>query len=441
MKKMLFLFQLVSTFCVGISHAQDPSLHLNSGLTSVSVECNFRVTSKTTCNDFVRGFFGNFGSVIQRELDSNQAALSLVLTDETVAAQSVRYNFQWKSKDQTQVSDFTLPLIVDQGMVDEVGLLNLLIKNAGKGLVVFLDVMTQRTDDGQIVIVYQPRDDGSEPKQDSWLDRLEKSPIYVGLDINGSYKTSGESNLQNTNLNGSAMGSFVYSKDKFKADLSGYYSYKKITIPTSSGTVSGDAAVEGLNSILVYSMTRRWNVAAINSIHVDPVSNVELNMSNGAGIEWTLVPFRSTENKEIAFRVGSEFNTLRLGTANDLGNVEERYLSAFAKVYFFWTLNDGKTAIKLNAGIDQNLKYNGYQNYSFGSNFTFQLNRTTRLNIGGQYSYAAKTLTYPMTPDLSNPVNVQFMRGQAGRNLNLQIGLNVTIGNSLRKSRDRRWNQ
>jgi hypothetical protein len=439
--KMLFLFQLVSVLIASFSYAQDPSLHLDSGLTPVSVECNFRVTTKVNCNDFIRGFFSNFESVIRRETNLDLASLVLVLTDESLAAQSVRYSFHWTSKDQTQVSDFTLPLIVDQGLIDEVGLLNLLIKNAGKGLVIFLDVMTQKTDDGQIIIVYQPKEDGSAPAQESWLDKLEKSPIYVGLDIHGSYRTTGESNLQSTNLNGSAMGSFIYSKDQFKADLSGYYTYKKISIPSSTGTVSGDASVQGLNSILVYSMARRWSVAAINHVHVDPVSNVDLSMSNGAGVEWTLVPFRSTENKELAFRVGGAHQVLKLGEINDLGNIEEQYFTAFAKVYFFWTLNEGKTVIKLNAGIDQNLKYSGYQNYTFGSTFTFQLNRTTRLNLGGTYSYAAKTLTYPLNPDLSNPVNVQFMHGQAGRNLNLNIGLNVTIGNSLRKTRDRRWTQ
>lgn len=213
---------IVGLFFSWVPYAYSQEVDLNSNPAPVSVECTFRVTNKVDCNEFVQGFFGSFNTVIRQEKNLDQAMYSLVVTDEALTAQQIRYTFQWKSKDQAQISDFSIPLILDQGMLDDVAILNALIRNAGKGLVLYLDITTQETQDGKIVVVYQPKTDADEPrKPDTWLDRLSKSPLYVGLDLNGSYRSSGRDNLLSSSLNGTVGGSLVYSKSKFKVDLSG----------------------------------------------------------------------------------------------------------------------------------------------------------------------------------------------------------------------------
>ena len=439
------LFAVIIASILSLSHtvqAQEPEVKMNldAGVTTVFVECNFRATTKILCPDFIRGFYSSYDSVIRRE--SNEAAtLSLSVTDEAITADQVRYSFSWKSKDQTQVSDFVLPLILDQTSLDPTSMMNTMIKNAAKGLVLYLDVLTEKTTDGQIVVVYQPKDDGSvDTHKDGFLDRLAKSPLFFSADALGSYSAAGVKPYNSSSITGNTYGELGYSKEKYKIDLTGYYTNRKASIPTTSGYLSNTSITNGYNGLFVYSMAKHWSVAVIQGGNVDKTSNIDLQTNTSAGLEWSLVPFRSTQNKELAFRVGTTYNTLALEKNNDMGHMSEQYFSAFAKIYFYWVFSDSKVSLALNTGISQNLKYNGYEQYSAGGTLSYQVNRAVRLNFIGGYTYTQKSLTYPGTPDLSNALQVQQMNGQAGGNMSFQVGLDFTVGNSLRKTRDRRWN-
>ena len=444
MRHAFVLTAIIASLLAFSSFAQaqeaEVKMNLDAGLAPVFVECNFRATTKIICQDFIRGFYSSYDSVIRHEVNEGDAMLSLSVTDEAITADKVRYSFSWKSKDQTQVSDFVLPLILDQTSLDSVSMLNLLIKNAAKGLVLYLDVMTEKSADGQIVVVYQPKDDGSaDTHKDGILDRLAKSPLFFSADAIGTMSAAGAKPYNSSSFFGNTYGEVGYSKDKYKIDLTGYYTNRKASIPTTSGYLNNTSITNGFNGLFVYSMAKHWSVAVIQAANVDKTSNIDLQTNTSAGLEWSLVPFRSTQNKELAFRVGTTYNTLELGKNNAMGNISEQYFSAFAKIYFYWVFADSRVSLTTNAGFSQNLKYNGYEQYSAGSTLSYQVTRAVRLNFIGSFSYTQKSLTYPGTPDLSNALKVQQMNGQAGSNMTFQVGLDFTIGNTLRKARDRRW--
>ena len=415
-------------------------VNLDGGLTAVSVECDFRDTTKISCQYFIREFYSNYSSVIRRASSAVDATLSLSVSDEAITTDKIRYSFSWKSKEQIQVSDFVLPLVVDQSTLDALSILSLLVKNAGKGLVLYLDVMTEKTKDGQIVMVYQPKDDGSaDTHHDGLMDRLAKSPLFFSADALGSYSSRGVKPYDTTALYGNTYGELGYSVDKYKIDLTGYYTYRESSIPTTNGRLTNVTATHGYNTLFVYSMAKRWSVAVINGANVDKTSNINLSTNTSAGVEWSLVPFRSTENQELAFRVGTSYNTLLLNERNAMGNLNEQYFSAFAKIYFYWVFADSKVGLNLNAGVSQNLKYSGFEQYNFGSTVNYQMTHSIKLNFSSSYTYNQKSLTYPGTPDLSNALQVQQMNGQAGGSLSFNFGIDFTIGNTVRKARDRRW--
>ena len=425
-------------------HAQNQSngsqMNLDAGTTAVQVECNFRNTNKVSCQEFMNDFFSKYSSIIHRENNFEAAAITLLLTDEAVTEKINSYTFDWRSKDQTEVSDFKYSQKIDQTSLDEISILTELTKHAGAGLSLFFDVKTIEDKNGQLVVVYQPKDAGNQPAhKDGFYDRLQKSPIYLDLGLNGGYNSQGRAPYDSQSFGGTTYGELGYLKDKYKVDLSGYYSYKKSTIPTGDGYLNSETNKKGFAGLFVYSMARKWSVAVMNTENVDENSNIKMKTGNSIGVEYALVPFRSTENHELSFRVGTGYNTLRLGDANELGNLSEKYFSAFAKIYFYWVLNDSKVSIKMNAGIDENLKYHGYEKFSGGTTLNFQLSRAMSLSLNGEYSYSANSLTYPQSPDLSNPLQSQMMSGMAGKTITMSVGLSYTIGNSLRKTRDRRW--
>ena len=117
----------------------------------------------------------------------------------------------------------------------------------------------------------------------------------------------------------------------------------------------------------------------------------------------------------------------------------ESYFGAFAKVYAYWTFLENRATLKLNTGVENNLKYKGYQKYTISGVMSYQLNRSTKVSFISSYNYLTKSLNYPGFPDYSNPLMVQQMTGQSGKSLYMSVSLDVTIGNTLRKSRDRRW--
>jgi hypothetical protein len=422
-----FIFQAQ----VGFAQTSEGEINLEKGL-PVYVECNFRVTNKVSCNDFVQAFFSS-NEVLRRENSSASAVVSLSLTDEKIDSQLVNYSFTWKLAKETNHSDFVTTGKLNQTTSDSVFMLNALVKGANDTVTYLADfIKSHGGNDDQ---------DPNTNEQESIFDRLGKSPLYISMGGNGSYKASGSKPYDATTSEFSLHGGFGYIQNRYKFGARGYYNRNKSVVPTGVGYLTSQTTMLEVDGIFLYSMTenRRWNVAVIQSESVDKNSNIDLSSKTQLGFEWILVPFRTTENKELAFRVGVGQNFLKLGEQNMRGNISENYMSAFAKIYFFWVLKDSKITLKANAGINQNLGMSGYERFNLGGSINYQVSKSVRLSLDGNYSYSRKSLTYPSSPDLSNPLLVQQMSGQVGKRLGMTVGISYTIGNTLRKNRDRRW--
>jgi len=444
MKRLLALTSIVMNLILSASQAfaqlEDAQNDLAPPVTPVHVECAFSQTTKITCADFIRGFFADTQSVIVQENNLDKASINLTLFDDADTGALTKYTFSWKSKDHIQVSDFEYYYNVDQTTQDADQLRDSLLRRAAAGVTMYLDVIRIKADDGVLSGSYQTPKNGVDAGEDGLFARLQKSPLYFNFGLDGSFRTTGQAPYVNSSLSVNPDMNVVYLKDRYKIDILGYYKNTKTSVPSSSGgTLTGETQSKYVNAIFVYTMKRRWSVAVIENYGSDTAANTHRFNNTTAGLEWALVPFRTNQNQELSFRVGATNSVIDLDNANERGNLSERYMTAFARIYSYWNFMDNRATLRLSTGVETNLKYKGYQKYNFGATMTFQLNRSTKLSFNGYYNYLTKSLTYPGVPDYSNPLLVQQMTGQAGRSLYSSVSLDITIGNSLKKSRDRRW--
>ena len=226
-----------------------------------------------------------------------------------------------------------------------------------------------------------------------------------------------------------------------KLDASATVSKTSETIPgaTPGTKLSGGYTSQSFHEIGVFALNDHWSVAMINNTIKNSAANIDLQDTVATGVEWTLVPFRKTETKEIAFRVGPEASFLNLGSANSLGHLSEKSIIAFAQIYFYWVTLQDRLTFTSNVGLSKNLTYRQYYNAAVSGSASFQATRFLSFNVTGSYSYQPKSLSFPQNPDYSNPIKSSFLTGQAGKSFSFSYGVVVTLGNTTLKQRYRRW--
>jgi hypothetical protein len=69
----------------------------------------------------------------------------------------------------------------------------------------------------------------------------------------------------------------------------------------------------------------------------------------------------------------------------------------------------------------------------------YQVNRAVTLNASTFYLYTKESLTFPMNPKLSNPIQATYLTGQSGNTFFVTLGLTIKIGNTRQYIRDRRF--
>jgi hypothetical protein len=407
-----------------------------AGAQKVHISCQFRQTTKISCNDFIRGFFSNYQSVFVEEEFPERADLSLSVMDDVGTGAQTDYYFEWKPK----VGQNPWKYSVDQSTLDAAALVRVLSDESIHEVLTRFVIKKITVEDGVLTIVYVAPSSASEQKPDGFFEKLQKSPFYINIGLDGSYRTIGQAPKQTTSMSVNPDLNMIYLKDRYKVDLYVNYKNSMTSVPTSSGeNLSANVKSQYFRGILVYTFTDHLSVAVVEHIGADTASNTKLFQNVTGGLEWALVPFRTNENKELTFRIGATQQMLDLNFENQRGNLSEQFTVAFARIYTYWNSADVRTSLRLYGGFEKNLKYTGYEKYNVGATMSYQLNRSTKLSLNALFNYLTKSLTYPAKPDFSNPLMVQQMTGQAGRSLMTSVGIDIVIGNTKKNARDRRW--
>ncbi len=425
------------------------------GKPNLFIDCQLRFTATTNCEDFKKAFFSKYKKFVNRELNREAAELVLHLTDESIDNTRIQYHFEWTSTLKEAMGSFTYPLILVDAL-DESKTLSDIRKNAAKGLVVFLDITSDDSDgeknEDEIMLTFSgPTQDT--PVRASWQESLASSPWYFDVAAAGGQTGNGSGAEANQVSTGSIGPEIGFFRDQYKVDVSGYTSYTHEVVSGQSGTVTANSTRSTLKEIFVYTLTRDaantvkhkksgvWSIAVVNTSKMDDGSNIKLQNNTQVGVEWTLVPFRTTENHELAIRLGPQFTTLSLYEPNDLNHLAERYVGAFAKVYYYWIFKDKLTATAGAEG-DANFKYLDRSSVTFGLSASYQI--TENLDLSGEITwvyYDHESLYFPGNASgvSGNPLQGIFQTGQSGGQLSYSVSFLYNLGNSIKKKRDHRW--
>ncbi len=395
----------------------------------VFTKCDLRA-APLDCQEVIRDFFIAYGKYFEQVTSPAEAQIQFQLTDERASNTEVLFHFSFDGDPLLSVSDFSYAVKVDTTVIDSVALLNLTLKSIARGLSVYLTVVSASQEDSGLTVVYNTAGAAGPGAKKTY-----DGPFYfdVGLNASGSHSQT------NASSNSSASGLLNYSGDKlgFRVNLSAYQN--KTTIPTETGPLTGKNTEVYGSAIGFYSFKKRWSVALAVSEYAAPAQNVSGEQEAAVGVEWNLVPYRINETREIYFRVGTGLRDLDLELQNDLGFNRETYHFLFAQVYANWALLNSKANISISGSSTLYSKYMDYSRIRGSVNASYQITRAIRISGGYNLSFSKKSLTFPQSPDYSNPINSMYLGGAAGVSTGFNIGVSVTLGNSLKRTRDRRW--
>lgn len=394
----------------------------------IYINCDFRQVS-VDCQEVINGFFSQKGfSAIVKQVDRPEKAwVVLKLSSEMTAAGDEVIHYDWTPIERLPVSKFSYQITL-QAFHDSLSKLNTTILNISPYLNFLLNAVSASATEGRLTTVSTVTGTVSEPEKEK--------PWFISTSV------SGRMNNQSQTSRRSAFGSasYNYSADKYRFMVNGFADYSKETVSDGQG---GELKAENFSRFLsgtaVWSFSKKWSAAVIVEGGSDPGSNIRSLNEIQTGVEWSLVPFRINENRELLFRVGVSAKSLALNEMNVNGNVKEKFMNAFANIYMYWLFWEGKATVSVNARARTNLKYRGFESYSAGTNFRFQLTKTLDINGGASYGFTAKSITFPAKPDYSNPLQFQLIGNQPGGSLSMNFGFGLTIGNGLKRARDRRW--
>jgi hypothetical protein len=423
----------------------------------VFVDCEFRYTTATTCNTLLDSFYSDYEKIISRVNSGSGSDLELRITDETYDSNHVGYTFKWTSHQKGyENSAVSYPLVLVTNL-DALSTLDGIARNAAKGLFVYLKIASETISGDALVLTFGiPTPGSASVKNPNLEDKLALSPWVISAGGSGIYNKSGTGEINTKIVQGTGTAEVGYFKDRYKVDLQASDSYTSESISNSQISGTATDAKQKYSGLVVYTLNAdpitaekhksgAWSVAVLNTFTTDSGSNIASMNTTQAGIEWTLVPFRTTQNHEIAFRVGPEYTSLNLKQPNDLDHLREAYFGAFAKIYYYTVAAHGSLISSVSAGIDRNFKYADRSTVSAAASLSYYVNKSKTIALNGTISrsFAKKeTLYYPgpnATPS-TNFLQGVFQTGQAGGVATYSVGVSLNLGNSAKKIRDRRWN-
>lgn len=413
---------------------------------TLSIQCDLRSVGLDCENDVRKAFFTAYPA-LKREDNPASALLRVKLTDEVAGSQTI-VHLVWSSDARLSIEKFEMKLSFT---LEDTATRRQKVQEAlFKGAAAHLDVLNSGAEGNTLVASYSAGGSagaGAAHKEYT-------GPFYLDLQLSGYVSKSGvgAKNPDGSDVGVTSMvngyGTFTanYSTERIRVLVNAYDYLNKTTVPDGvGGNIESSSTDIGVSTMFVYTLgkagsakPKRWNVVLTGTESSSVSSNIQEARSISAKMEYTLVPFRIDQDHEFRFQLGAVSNSLRLVDPNDRGNVSEKTMSALAQLYLYWLLDQNKVSISTNLSASKNLTYRGYASYGATLSFQYQITPAIRFTTGGSYNYVTRSLSYPATPDYSNPAQTQYLGGSAGANYSLNIGLGITLFNGLLHQRDRR---
>lgn len=419
-------FRLLSVmgvlFCSLTSYAIDSALPMR-------FECVLRYTPGIECQELKRDFFQTYGNFFTEENVAFDATISLKLTDVEGTPQATRYRFEYVGFTyETEIN------ITQDRLMIKNALFNDILSGASR----YLKVKEVISENGEIKITLVPQGEPSPA--------LKQPKLWSATaGASGSFNRVGKGVDERLGLNAQVPLTYQWIKKKTKfigsADLG--YSYAKapgVDPLTEKARSYDDTNISASTRLVgVRNIAKRVSFALIFNGSRNPGANVNFRSDVGAGIEWTLVPFRNSETVEVAVRGGIDQSHYALSDPNDLGNTTENVTTGFLILQSYFSMYEGKIVLTLGGYLIQNFTYQNYGHRGVYGDVTYNVSSNTAFVVRGNYGRQEKSLSFPAVVDYQNPAANAFLSGQPGGQTSMSIGINFTFGNAILRQRDRRW--
>ena len=396
----------------------------------ISVQCSFSIYQNPNCPQIAEDFFKQYNSHFTASTIDNKSAVHVVIRDFTMPNGNPLYQFHFFADAELyDMEDIKLAIELPYNL-DNTLVLNRIVDALLKGAMAFLDVKPEVKNE-EIVVKLEPPVVGPGP------DGKKENTLYG--ELNGSFSMS--ETLVNSNYNGGLGYYASHTGTRLKIQMSGNEGYQKISVSNSKGATEAENFSDYQKFIGSYSIgkKKRWSAALIAINQRNPGANITENFQAGAGVEWNVIPYRTTQNHEFMFRMGATRNDMELNLPNKIGFTSDQYSAAFVSFSTYWLLMNQKLSLTASTFYSQNLKYTDYNQIQLNGQAYYTVSKSVRLSWTVGYSYQKNSITYPAVQDYSNPIRSIFLSGAPGRTFSQSFGVVINIGNNSSRLRDRRW--
>lgn len=419
---------------------------------TLSIDCGAIRYVGINCELDIRQQYFSKNPNIVREDRPDFATIQVKFWDEIVGNFTVLHT-SWSSTDELSVVSFKKDLrFQNEDLFKKISIVQSLLTS---GVLGHLRVIRSENGNGTVTVSYEAEatdeTTGTKKKQAPYT-----GPFYVSFSVDGYSNKSGigaknENGTptgENTSFSGNIRSALNYStrKLRLKVDLDASQTASSVPDGLGGKIKSGSKTLSG-SLLTVYSFgnadslkPKRWNLVMIGSSSTEPASNIKTRNYAQTGMQYTLVPFRIDENRELRFQLGGVGSDLKLLSPNGRGKTQEKYFSAFSQLYLYWLFSGNKASVESSVNASKNLKYPGHYNFGTYLSFSYQLTDAISFHTSGNYNYAAKSLSYPGHPDYTNPTQTQYLGGNSGGDFFIEAGIRVTLLNSTLFTQDRRGN-
>ena len=453
---------------------------------SVYISCSIRsspggISSTQACADFKLKFYSMIDLYTARTENEGDADLALAVTSDEGDSQGFyRYTFQWKARHSlsnfTDDSSYTIKLnqSLDPSGDGDDRTITTLVNNSvivdqkiaatasdyGRGMYLYLPLaMTVSESSHLITLTLQNAAGGStDAPLPKWSDKLAESPLYINASLGASYSSSGSGMEQTTSESKSASLETAYLKDRWAVDVIGSYNNVQISVPyynpaTGANTIqSGSLLSKSVTGMAVYTLSNPdhcmerpsgcFSVALIHGNSTAAASNINSASNTAIAMEYSLYPIRKKDvNHEFAARAGLANEQANLVQENEFNQTHVHFNEAFVQIYFYWLAMKDKLTLSGTITQGQNLNFRSDHLTTISFNPVYQI--TPSIGLSGSLSYAIQpvSMVYPENPNYANVTQSNFLPGAAGKNISTSIRLTITLGNSVRKTQQKRFNQ
>ncbi len=269
----------------------------------------------------------------------------------------------------------------------------------------------------------KPRDDDSDT---NW---------FASPSISGNYsKGNNTSNYLNARFSAN------YSDPTWRIQANTSADYQKIKLDYAGETITAETFNYGGRSIVSYSFKEKWSVATILGYAHAPKQNLDNTVIGAVGLEWNLVPFKTTQEKVVAIRYTVSEHYQDYEKPNILDQEQSLFLKHSVEAYFAW--NFEKFTVSTTLFGDSLMRDLSYLAGGASGSITWRVTNNILISLYGSLSYQKKYINAPLAEETSDSALEQYITGGNFKPLNIYTGLSLsyTFGNSLLKGQDQRWN-